>query len=250
VKKNILFAVIFYFSTSSLFIISAQQQNAGTEAIRKVLKEKIRENRIPDKDKKNVFRSVPNQNNPNVTVADYPVSGMPEPESEIQAAMNPHDTNNIICSSNAFPSSTANDIPVNRIYYTTNFGASWSLSSFDPLPDTSGMSILGGGDPAFAFDKNGRAYYSWINLYSPNFNTIFWDLLWAYSDDGGATWLRGSIPTIQNCSGPFSALFDPLSSRVRHPIKNGWQSMFQIPLIKIHCIVHTLKWMDKQTHKI
>ncbi|HRH67442.1 MAG TPA: sialidase family protein, partial [Bacteroidia bacterium] len=139
------------------------------------------------------------------------ISGSAEAESEVHAALNPLDSNNWVCSSNTVDpnGSGTNDVPVNHIYYTNDFGSTWTRSGFDPLPVVSGVTIAGGGDPNFAYDKNGRVYTSWINLYLQGFTSVTWQLLWAYSDDGGANWQRGSTPEIIGTTGPITALFDP-----------------------------------------
>ena len=47
----------------------------------------------------------------------------------------------------------------------------------------------GYGDPSFAWDKNGRVYFSWIYLtVTPPSTSYFFNLNWAYSDNAGHTW--------------------------------------------------------------
>ena len=117
-----------------------------------------------------------------------------EIQSEVHAAINPIDSNNIVVSSNfvstnqsAFPTQT------NFIYYSHDFGTTWNTSSFLTAPTATGATIAGGGDPNFVFDNTGKLYFSWINLW---LNTSFastWDLYWAYSLDGGNVWKRDSV---------------------------------------------------------
>ena len=107
-------------------------------------------------------------------------------ESEVHAAINPTDTNNIIIS--PIRGTTPIFCPV---YYTKDFGKTWAKSNFSNMPSSAGESILGGGDPVLAFDANGRAYFSWISLhFNGAGDSVFWHLKWAYSDNGGASWIR------------------------------------------------------------
>jgi hypothetical protein len=112
------------------------------------------------------------------------------PESEVHAAINPHDTNNIVIS----PIHNGNGSFYMPIYYTTNFGTSWSKSTFSPKPTMGGVTVTGGGDPLFAYDADGTIYYTWIDtyLYSASSDTSHGVIYWAYSQDGGKTWKRSS----------------------------------------------------------
>lgn len=131
------------------------------------------------------------------------VSAAAEVESEVHAAINPTDTANIIVSSN-YVGSTANS--TNYIYYTNDFGTTWSKSTFSTSPGVQGAFILGGGDPMFAFDASGKAYFSWINLYFSGFNVNF-DLFWASSVNGGNSWTRETVDYIGSAAG-FTSGFD------------------------------------------
>jgi hypothetical protein len=97
--------------------------------------------------------------------AEVVVSGNAEAESEVHAAINPIDSNNIITA--AIIQDPTNflaplDVPVR---YTTNFGQTWQTSNIQFNPGTSQFAIVaGGGDPVLAFDKNGKAYLSWLVL--------------------------------------------------------------------------------------
>ncbi len=111
-----------------------------------------------------------------------------DPESEVHAAINPTDTNNIVIGPIHFLDKV-NGMTL-PIYYTTNFGGTWNKSAFQPLPYQSGVSIVGGGDPIFAYDANGMLYMSWIDLYqfSLSSDTIQSAMYWAYSTNGGQSW--------------------------------------------------------------
>ncbi|MBT3301680.1 MAG: T9SS type A sorting domain-containing protein [Bacteroidetes bacterium] len=106
-------------------------------------------------------------------------------ESEVHAGLNPTDSNNIVlCPIRLIPFG-GYTLP---IYFSKDFGKSWSESNFDPRPDVSNATVLGGGDPVFAYDAGGKCYYTWISLYRTSTTSYHWALLWAYSDDGGANW--------------------------------------------------------------
>lgn len=113
-----------------------------------------------------------------------------EPESEVHAAMNPTDTNNIIVSpvrqdfSGFFLSI---GVPV---YYTKDFGTTWQRSNFD------GFEVLpfwsfpqGGGDPVITFDAKGNAHFTWLvadfNFFTLSMNLTLYH---AISSDGGTNW--------------------------------------------------------------
>ncbi|HVZ38934.1 MAG TPA: hypothetical protein VHI13_06635 [Candidatus Kapabacteria bacterium] len=117
------------------------------------------------------------------------VSGSSDIESEVDAAINPKDSNNIIVSpirSNI----GALDQLVCPIYYSRDFGRTWMKSSFQTLPRADNPIVLGGGDPILVFDGDGTAYIIWISIYFENFQTqaLNVGLFWAFSKDGGASW--------------------------------------------------------------
>lgn len=50
---------------------------------------------------------------------------------------------------------------------------------------------MGGGDPVIAYDLNGKAYLSWIDLaLKYTYDTIYNTMSWGYTSDGGNTWNR------------------------------------------------------------
>ena len=114
------------------------------------------------------------------------------PESEVDAAINPTDTANIVLG----PIHLDNGMSL-PIYYTTNFGGSWGKSSFLPLPYEPNPEITGGGDPVFAFDADGIAYMAWIDTYvnqitvgSDLIDSQLYGMYWASSTNSGKTWIQ------------------------------------------------------------
>jgi hypothetical protein len=97
--------------------------------------------------------------------AEVVVSGNAEAESEVHAAINPTDSNNIITAA-IIQDPNAIDNPLDvPIRYTTNFGQTWSTSNIEFSPNAGLFSIAaGGGDPVIAFDKSGKAYLTWLVL--------------------------------------------------------------------------------------
>lgn len=148
---------------------------------------------------------------------DGAVSKSTFPESEVHAAINPIDSNNIIVSpirQNINNPSNAITCP---IYYTNDQGNTWFESQFITSPHKDEIMMAGGGDPVIAFDKNGRAYLSWIMLGiemagSQQIDSAFTAIYWAYSDDGGATWTRSENDRIfyKAAKGTFYSYFNPV----------------------------------------
>ena len=112
-----------------------------------------------------------------------------EEEGEPYILINPTDSNNIVLSYMAFGGASNLDFP---IYYSFDRGQSWSLSDFSApdvfASDSLDMVIGGGGDPMFAFDNNGKLYFSWIYLgvNMTTFDAMF-TAYWAWSDNKGAS---------------------------------------------------------------
>lgn len=133
------------------------------------------------------------------------VSGDLVAESEVHAAINPKDSNNIVISPIRNGTSAVLNCP---IYYTKDFGKTWRKSSFDTQPLDPAAVILGGGDPMFVFNADGKAYFSWIHLYSlGSFDSVNVGMFWASSTDGGETWQRPAENWIGKARFPFAALF-------------------------------------------
>ena len=121
---------------------------------------------------------------------DKNLSNSEESESEIHAAINPTDTNNIIVASMRFTEGPLGGALSFPIYYTNDFGQSWDISPFDGVSDQLNSFVLGGGDPIIVFDNDGVAYLSWLTLTVDLSFSFSITLHWAISNDSGATWER------------------------------------------------------------
>lgn len=112
------------------------------------------------------------------------------PESEIHAAINPTDTNNIVVAAMQYVSSDLGAELRIPIFYTTNFGETWQQSTFSPTNINPLDFILGGGDPVLAFTPDGKVHLTWL-LFSfslPSLESRF-TIYHATSNNKGATWV-------------------------------------------------------------
>lgn len=122
---------------------------------------------------------------------DFPITESEDPESEVHAAINPKDEKNIIASAIQWSSSGLLPSLKLPIYYTKDFGETWGVSEFDISEGLPFLAlIIGGGDPIIVFDKDGKAYFSWLTLVLDILDggKTTMKLHWAVSEDGGATW--------------------------------------------------------------
>ncbi|HYH55570.1 MAG TPA: sialidase family protein, partial [Anseongella sp.] len=112
-------------------------------------------------------------------------------ESEVHAAINPADSNNIIVS--PIQQGAVNNGLLCPVYYTKDFGVTWRRSNFQSIARVDGQIFtFAGGDPIVTFDNNGTAYLFWLSVHYKDFNTntIYSGIFWAYSTDGGVTWTQ------------------------------------------------------------
>ncbi len=139
------------------------------------------------------------------------------PESEVHAAINPKDTTNIVVGPIHISPASGMILP---IYYTTNFGTNWKKSTFQPLPYEAGAQVSGGGDPVFAYDADGKLYFSWIDTYATNItsdsdgwtvDTSFSATYWASSTNGGQTWQRSKTGYIARGFYSYTYLIDTVT---------------------------------------
>ena len=135
------------------------------------------------------------------------ISGDFIPESEVHAAINPKDSNNIIVSPiRQRPQATIDALSC-PIYYTKDFGKTWKKSFFNAVTLDPDAVTLGGGDPMFVFDANGKAYFSWIVLSGvDNLDSVVEAMYWATSTDGGVTWQQAKNNWIGKSKMSYSAL--------------------------------------------
>jgi len=112
------------------------------------------------------------------------------PESEIHAAINPNDSNNIIISPIRLGSDFS-DLISCPVYYTKNFGQTWLKSDFKNKSKRDDLLVVGGGDPVLIYDNDGTAYLTWIlMLLKFSGDSVYNSMNWAYSNDGGVNWKR------------------------------------------------------------
>ena len=176
-------------------------QTAGNPAmnqIRHLLKEKIRLKDIPaaiEWHKKHPGYIGTNQPAPEVQPAgsrssEIVVHDDNKAESEVHAAMNPADTNNIIAAAILQdPNNVISPIKV-TVYYSKNFGQTWLTSNIVFSPNTGDGLVAGGGDPVIAFDKSGNAYIAWLVLNIDLFGsqTVKLALYYSSSSNQGQSW--------------------------------------------------------------
>lgn len=106
-------------------------------------------------------------------------------EAEAHIAINPSDSNQM-----AVGYMSQNPSLEFKIYYSTDAGNSWNLSSFNSLqlsnPLYPGLLVAGGGDIILAYDKTGKLYVSWIYLYYDTpADSAYFSGQWASSTDNG-----------------------------------------------------------------
>jgi hypothetical protein len=143
-----------------------------------------------------------------LSINEKAVSSLAVAEAEIHAAINPTDTNNIVVSPMQLQSTLT--IP---IYYSKDFGKNWKKSIFKPAPYESTAFVIGGGDPLFAYDADGKLYMSWIDLYTNSaFDSICAGTYWAYSVDGGQNWIRPKDAYVGVSKGPLDVSTGPDSN--------------------------------------
>lgn len=192
-KKNVFAAVVL--ALVSLFALEATAQ-PNRKGINWMMKEKIKVD--PEMAIRHYFHEtgleMPASVKGSLKHTDVPIHSSTNIDAEVHAAVNPTDSQNILAS----PIRQGFAALSTPIYYTKNFGGTWNKSNFNPMPAVTGAMPVGGGDPVLAFDKNGRAYFTWLELHIRNFSTdtIYWGLYWAYSDDGGVNWVRPASSAI------------------------------------------------------
>lgn len=111
-------------------------------------------------------------------------------EGEAHIAIDPTNPNNLVMS---YMDDSPNGLAF-PIYTSSNGGLNWTKSSFNAASYLAEMfptgSVVGGGDPIFAYDKTGKLYFSWIYLSFDQsaFDTAYACMFLATSTNNGATW--------------------------------------------------------------
>jgi|GEM_PF-2900942 len=126
-------------------------------------------------------------------------------ESDINAAINPKNKKNIIVLPMQHRWDNVKTYYAIPPYYSHDFGETWKRANFELLPKRDYVIIKKGSNPEVIFDKNGRAYVSWIVNYSTSDgfdnDSVFSSVIWGYSDDGGINWATeedNQIITLKN----------------------------------------------------
>lgn len=116
------------------------------------------------------------------------------PEAEFHVAINPLDSNNIVLAvQHGFGDPNGGDL---NIYYSTDFGVNWSLSSHKGSYTNSPA-----GDPVLSFDDSGHVFLVNLVIASGGINTIL-----SKSTDGGSTWSLESTIATSNTDKPWLAI--------------------------------------------
>lgn len=194
-----MYRFMIYLMLVTLCFNQLQAQDAGTtrqRMIERLKKEKFRTPvRISDALAAYESRYAPKKSRAS---QELKVSASNDPsveEGEAHIAMDPNNTNRLALS---YMDNNAMGLAF-PIYYSNNGGQNWSLSSFNSLAILqqdfgSTAFVAGGGDPIFAYDKNGTLWFSWIYV-AFDFNqpdTAFAVMYLARSTDNGANWTLAS----------------------------------------------------------
>ncbi len=139
----------------------------------------------------NISEDIIKEDNSNIIIekaeGEIQVGESGSPEFELHAIVNPNDTSNIVVGCMRFVNTFAEaDLSIS-IYVTNDFGDTWQKSDFNgQLPN---RIALGGGDPVFAYDRNGNLHMTWLLISANNLVTeALWGVYSAMSSDNGLTW--------------------------------------------------------------
>lgn len=109
-----------------------------------------------------------------------------ESESELHAAVNPTDPNNIIVGVISFDMNNRQRPIAIATYVTYDGGEIWAETDLS-LESHEGL-IIAGGDPIVTYDVDGVAYLSYLIVTQSNDGTIEWGMFAQRSLDGGVLW--------------------------------------------------------------
>lgn len=174
---------------SALFTVSSAQESARARLIEAIKKEKFR---TPVKlDRQNLSVEAAQGETRKTRATDLKISSTNSgnEEGEAQICIDPSNPNNLVMS---FMNNTSTGSIQYPVYRSTNGGDTWTKSNFNAFgllnTEFPGSVAVGGGDPVFAWDKNGNLYFSWIYLVANStFDTAIAAMYWAKSTDNGAT---------------------------------------------------------------
>ncbi len=196
-----LFFVVLIFSTEQSFSKKKDYKFTTNEQFNEVLNEKLKvdidELLKTIQQNPELLKQVHNQTdkmpqNPIQNSIEKIITSNQNPDSELSVAINPKDTNNMIMSVMRYTQSFTTPLTL-PIFYTKNFGESWNVCNFSALPPQPGLLVLGGGDPMIIFDAKGIAHLTWISLFlklnGNKIDSIGTGMHYAYSTDGGETWI-------------------------------------------------------------
>lgn len=134
---------------------------------------------------------------PNGIQQEQKISLTQKPESELHAAINPSDSNNIVIANMRLdPNSPLNSLSF-TVYSTQDFGQTWFESSFTGQHPGSEL-IIGGGDPVLAFESDGTLHLTWLllSLSSATLQGTI-GIYHATSTDNGVSWNTRPDPITQ-----------------------------------------------------
>lgn len=203
-----LFVLLLLTSSCAVFSQSSDPHPAK-QYVRRLLKEKIRLKDLPaaiewyKQHPELIGQSelLPENTSAAGRSAEIVVHDDSKAESEVHAAINPTDTNNIIAAAILQDVNSASSPIKVPVYYTKDFGQSWLSSNITFSPNPGDGFVAGGGDPVLAFDKTGKAYISWLVLTLDLFGgELKLALYYASSANQGQTWSMPALIDFGNVS--------------------------------------------------